>query len=106
MRTRKKLTDSLDLLVEALCLDYSRRARHIGANSVSKRTETEYKYLNFKIFDAAVSVCGERDALTYIEEIGNRVGYAKSKTLHSEVTYKKYKAMIKHNIALMLHLKD
>ena len=106
MSARRIVIDTLEELVVALCLDYSRRERHIEAHSVSHRTETEYKYLNFKIYDAAAEICGERYAPIYIEEIGRRIGYAKSRTHLSEVTYKRYKNLIKMNIARVLHLID
>ena len=42
-----------------------------------------------------------------INEIGRKIGYAKSDDLTvSEVTYKKYKRLAKDNIAKKLHLTD
>lgn len=99
--------ETLDFLVTALCLDYERRQRAITEHSVSKRVDTEFRYYNFKIFDAAAEIAGERDAPVYIREIGNKIGYAKSDMYRlSEVTYKKYKKLIKENIARKLHLTD
>lgn len=103
----KNVESSLDTLIIALCLDYGRRQRAIEEHSVTKRTDTEFRYYNFKIFDAAAEIVGERFAVRYIEEIGERVGYAKSSLdCVSEITYKNYKRMIKDNIAKKLHLCD
>lgn len=104
---RKNLETTLDTLVIALCLDYGRRQRAIEEQSVTKRTDTEFRYYNFKIFDAVAEIVGERFAARYIYEIGERVGYAKSSVdCVSETTYKDYKRMIKDNIARKLHLCD
>ena len=104
---RKNVESTLDTLIISLCLDYTRRQRAIEEKSVSKRTDTEFRYYNFKMFDAAAEIVGERFALKYIEEIGGRVGYAKSKIdCVSEITYKNYKQKIKNNIARKLHLCD
>ena len=103
----KNVESTLDTLVIALCLDYDRRQAIILGGSATKRTDTEYRYYNFKIFDAAAEIVGEDMAELYIKEIGDRVGYAKSEADEvSEVTYKKYKRLIKDNIAKKLHLLD
>lgn len=103
----KNLESTLDTLVIALCLDYARRQRAIEEKSVAKRTDTEFRYYNFKIFDAVAEIVGERFAPRYIYEIGARIGYAKSSVdCVSESTYKDYKRMIKDNIARKLHLRD
>ncbi len=102
-----KIENGLDLLVTALCLDYTRRQKAIERGSVSRRIDTEFRYYNFKIFDAAAAVVGEKFAELYIEEIGKRTGYAQSKIdCASEITYKEYKRRIKENIAKKLHLSD
>ena len=99
--------DSLDTLVCALCLDYSRREKAIQNKNATKRTDTEYRYLNFKIFDAVAEIVGERFAQSYIYEIGRRLGYAKSNiNCVSEITYKNYKRLIIDNISKKLHLRD
>ncbi len=103
----RNLENSLDALVRALCFDYSRRERAIAERSVSHRTDTEFRYYNFKIFDAAAEVVGESFAEIYIKEIGERRGYAKSDDyLISEVTYKQRKRLVMDNIAKKLHLRD
>ena len=103
----RNIKDTLDVLVCALCLDYGRRQRAIEERMVTKRTDTEFRYYNFKIFDAAAEIVGERDADVYINEIGRKIGYAKTSLEYvSEATYKKYKQLIKENIAKKLHLRD
>ena len=104
---RKDVESTVDTLVIALCLDYARRQNAILERSVSKRTDTEFRYYNFKIFDAAAEIVGDRFAERYIKEIGTRLGYAKSEVeCVSEITYKNYKRLIKDNIAKKLHLCD
>ena len=107
MRNRE-LDADLDALVCAMCRDFERRRLLIEEKNISKRTETEFRYLNFQIFTAAREICqSEEDALIYISEIGKRIGYAKSKMQTvSEVTYKETKSDIKDNVARKLHLKD
>jgi hypothetical protein len=75
---------------------------------MSKRTLTEYKYLNTSILEAVREIVGEFDAKSYIDEIGSMTGYAKSKFAYrmSEGTYKSYKRYITYNIAKKLHLSD
>jgi hypothetical protein len=98
---------TLDALVSALCLDYARRREAIEKKSVGRRCETEYKYYNYFIFDAAAEIVGERLAERYISDIGEHIGYAKTEIdCVSEVTYKNYKRMIMDNIARKLHLRD
>lgn len=99
---------TLDKLVVALCADYKRREAEIGASSVTHRTEMEYRYFNFKIFDAAAEIVGEKSAYAYIEEIGEHRGYADSEFIEdiSERTYKMRKLQVKENIARRLHLID
>ena len=49
---------------------------------------------------------GEEDALGYIEEIGAKRGYAKSRFTVSEKTYKVKKRAVKLNILRRLYLLD
>ena len=103
----KDVESTLDTLVIALCLDFERRQAVIVGGKATKRTDTEYRYYNFKILDAAADIVGDDMAKLYIKEIGERIGYAKSEVDDvSEVTYKNYKRMIKDNIARKLHLSD
>lgn len=100
-------TDSLDRLVTALCADYLRRDNLILGKGVGRRTEMEFRYLNFNMLSAAEEVAGEKSAEHYIKEIGERVGYAKSCIDEiSETTYKQVKLRVKLNIARRLHLID
>ena len=97
--------DTLDNLIAALCLDYFRRQKMIESRSAPKRVDTEFRYLNFKMFDAAAEIVGEADAEWYIREIGERVGYAKTEIYSvSETTYKIHKRLVKQNIAKKLYL--
>lgn len=98
---------TLDLVIVALCADYERRCALLETGSVSHRTEMEYRYLNFKVYNAAAEIVGELYAPEMIREIGARRGYAKSSIEHySEKTYKVKKQQIKINIARKLHLID
>ena len=102
-----KLTPTVDAQVVALCADFRRRQEAIREQSVSHRTEMEYRYLNIKLTDAATEIAGERTARDYILEIGGRKGYACSELYYvSEATYKQQKQQIKLNIAKRLHLVD
>ena len=103
----RNVETTLDTLVIALCLDYFRRQKAIEERNVTKRTDTEFRYYNFKIFAATSEIVGEHMAERYIKEIGNRTGYAKTSIEGmSEITYKNYKRLIKNNIAKKLHLRD
>lgn len=96
---------SLDTLVSALCADYSRRSELIRSGSISRRVETELRYLNAKIVDATLELCEDYELEGFITEIGSSVGYARSTLSHmSEVTYKNRKREIKNNIAQKLYL--
>ncbi len=102
---RKK--SSLDLLVTALCGDFARREKAIREGLASRRTLTEFRYLNFKILEAVKEVAGERYAMLYIKEIGENIGYANTRSDGlSETLYKTLKKEIKENIAKKLHLQD
>ena len=96
---------SLDTLVSALCADYSRRSELIRSGSISRRVETELRYLNATIVDATLELCEDYELERFITEIGSSVGYARSTLSHmSEVTYKNRKREIKNNIAQKLYL--
>jgi hypothetical protein len=77
----------------------------IRAGDAPLRVRMEYEYLNRRIFAAARELCeGEEDALGYIEEIGAKRGYAKSRFTVSEKTYKIKKREVKLNILRRLYL--
>ena len=97
---------SLDVLVSALCRDYFRREEAIKKGGATKRTLTEFRYLNFKIAEAVEDVVGNEFVEFYIKEIGENIGYANSKTILSEVAYKERKKQIKDSIARKLYLSD
>lgn len=98
-------TPTLDRVIIALCADYDRRKSAVAQKLVNPRCTMEYKYLNYRIYEAAAEIVGAAYAELYIDEIGRSVGYAK--TAHpaaGEQTYKTEKQEVKHNIARKLHL--
>lgn len=106
MGSRAIKKDTLDELIIVLCKDYRRRERSLTYQNLSHRTKVELKYLNYKLAEAAKEVVGE-DYATYIYEIGESVGYAKTAVGDvGESDYKIKKAEIKSNIARKLHLCD
>ena len=94
------------MLVVAMCRDYFRRKRIIGEGSVKRRIDTELRYLNYKIYDAAVEVVGEDEAEVFIKEIGEKIGYAGTASAFSESTYKSKKSELKVRIAENLYLRS
>ncbi len=104
-KEEKGIPESADALAAALCADYFRRERAIETGEAPLRVRMEYEYLNRKIYTAARELCeGADDALGYIEEIGARRGYAKSRFTVSEKTYKVKKREVKLNILRRLFL--
>lgn len=102
----KRVINSLDNLVVALCTDYARREEIILGRMAERRVDNELRYINFKMFDAAAEIVGESRAETFIREIGKGIGYANATELYiSEGTYKNWKASVKENIAKRLYLK-
>ncbi len=98
---------SVDAIVIAMCGDVGRRRRTLKAKTLSRRTEMEFRYLNYKILEATVEIVGEDEAGIFIKEIGEKIGYARSELIHySEATYKNLKKAVKMNIAKKLHLID
>lgn len=103
----KKMSTTLKEVVRALCADFERRRECVENATVSRRVMMEYVFLNSKITDAAAEICGEALADTFINEIGNSVGYAKSNVCWlGELAYKNYKSDIVKNVAKKLHLYD
>ncbi len=107
MGVRAVITDTLSELVVALCKDYGRRREAVKEKRFSHRVTVEYKYMNYKILDAAREIAGE-DAEIYIKEIGESTGYAKSELcdITSERIYKTKKSDVAFNIARRLHFLD
>ena len=97
---------SLDVLVTALCRDFSRRDEAIKSGNAERRTLIEFRYLNLKILEATRDLVEDRYVMLYIKEIGENIGYANSEVEgFSEVAYKNFKKSIKENIAKKLHLR-
>ena len=104
---RELIPPGIEKTVVALCYDYERRAEAIRTHSVSRRTEMQYRYLNYKLYGAACEAAGEDDALLYLTDIGDGIGYANTELLDvSETTYKSIKREVKINIARALNLID
>ncbi len=99
------IENSLFRLIVALCDDYERRCALINSRLLPRRIDMELRYLNFKIYDATSEVVGESEAEKFINEIGKRIGYAKTNILDlSEAIYKKYKREVVENIARKMYL--
>ena len=100
----ESLSPTLDGVVVALCADYERRESMINSSTLPARIEVEYRYLNAKIRIAVEEIVGEECAITLIEEIGYKIGYAKTELdFMSEKSYKTKKLSAKVNIAKKLH---
>lgn len=98
--------DTLDHLIIAICLGFRTRACAIEEKSFKRRTLMEYEYLNRKLVEAASDIVGNEYEI-YINEIGEKIGYAYSQIEDiSETKYKENKKEIKLNIAKKLHLID
>ncbi len=95
---------TLDAVIIALCADYARRAEATCGQEIPFNVMMEYRFLNYRIINAAMEIAGERDALTFVLEIGSRCGYANSATYLSESVYKTRKKEVKENIAKKLSL--
>lgn len=107
VRMQEGVPESAEALAAALCADYFRRERAIEEGTEPLRVRMEYEYLNRKIYTAAREICEkEEDALGFIEEIGAKRGYAKSRFTVSEKTYKVKKREVKLNILRRLYLLD
>ena len=98
--------DTLDGVIVALCHDYERRQLAIEEGKLGRRVLMEYAYVNQRMREAAALVVGERWCEVYIKEIGDKVGYAKTKLWLNERSYKMNKSKIKRAIAKSLYLLD
>ena len=97
-----RLAPSLSSLVKAFCLDYPRIC---GGASPGAEGGVDLSFYRISLFEGAAELVGEELAEDMIREIGNGVGYAKSQLYDfSEVTYKQYKMLARHNIARRLGL--
>ena len=98
--------DTLDPLVVAFCKDFFFRKNAIESGECSSRTRMEYEYINGRISEAAREIVGD-DFEIYIREIGEAIGYARSRAPDiSDSGYKRFKKEVKINIAKKLHLMD
>ena len=94
-----------DNLITALCGDYLRRADIISRRDAPYNVIMEYRFLNYRIMNAAVEIAGSRDAILFVYDIGNNIGYAASDLYClSEAVYKERKMEVKYNIARRLSL--
>lgn len=99
------MPDSIENIVIALCADYMRRAEVISSRSAPYNVIMEYRFLNYRIMNAAIEIAGSRDALYFINDIGHNVGYAASELwVLSELMYKERKREVRDNIAKRLSL--
>lgn len=105
MYSEEVMPKGLENLVVGLCADYGRRGQIIKRRSATYGVIMQCRFLNYKIYNAACQIAGDADAEVFIREIGERVGYSRSKLSKlSEIDYKKRKAAIKRNIAKELLL--
>ena len=97
---------TVDMMLIAFCADYERREKALRNRTVSYRTEMEYRYYNFNIYEAAAEIVGDHLAEKYIADIGARRGYASTELAdcYCEKTYKTRKSAIKESIARRLRL--
>ena len=93
---------TLDAVIIALCADYARRAAAIEDGRIPFNVIMEYRFLNYRILNAAMEAAGERDAMSFVNELGKRRGYVDSETYLSESVYKNRKKEVKENIAKKL----
>ena len=92
-------------IVSALCADYYRRAEVIAFKKAPYNVIMEYRFLNYRMVNAAAEIAGMRDAERFIYDIGNNVGYATSELYAlSEKVYKSRKSDVRLNIARRLSL--
>lgn len=99
------MPEGVERLVTAICADYFRRAEVIGNRSAPYNVIMEYRFLNYRIMNAAVEIAGPRDALGFIKDIGMDIGYAASELwILSERAYKTRKKEVRDNIARRLSL--
>lgn len=101
----RMLPADLELIITALCADFPRREMIIADGRATYRIIMEYRFLNYRIFNAASEIAGPRDARLFIKEIGSGSGYATTELWRlSEGIYKQRKRDIKLNIARRLCL--
>ena len=100
-------TSSLDDVIISLCRDYKRREDIVKSSGCTERTAIEYRYLNYRMREAAEDIAGEVYAVAFIRDIGEKIGYARTEIEgFCEADYKSTKLRIKLGIARSLHLLD
>lgn len=105
MYDENMMPKGLNKLIVSMCADYSRRQNVIENRTAPFNVIMEYRFLNYRIMNAALEVAGSRDALIFINDIGKNIGYAKSDICSlSESVYKERKEGVKQNIARRLSL--
>ena len=95
---------TLNSVIVSLCADYQRRSIVIEKKNAPFNVIMEYRFLNYRMLDAAMEIAGERDALSFITEIGKKTGHTNSDTYICEALYKSRKKEVKANIARKLSL--
>ena len=99
------MPSELDSIIIAYCADYTRRDAVISKKNAPYNVIMEYRFLNYRIMNAAVEIAGTRDAIFMIKDIGENGGYAKSNLcVLSESVYKERKRVLKIHIAKRLSL--
>ena len=99
------MPEGVENIIKALCADYTRRALVMECKSAPFNVIMEYRFLNYRIMNAAIEIARPRDARGFIKDIGEETGYSASDLwLLSETEYKKRKVEIKYNIARRLSL--
>ncbi len=99
------IPEPIDKLIRLLCADYPRRDRVISERAAPYNVIMEYRFLNYRILNAATEIAGSRDARDFISDIGSNRGYSSSELwILPERIYKERKGAVKHNIARRLSL--
>ena len=98
------IPQTLNSVIVALCADYQRRSIAIEERNLPFNVIMEYRFLNYRMINAAMEVAGDRDALSFITEIGKKTGHSNSSTYICEALYKSRKKEVKANIARKLSL--
>lgn len=105
MYNEKVMPEGLEKIIKSLCADYARRAVIITCKNAPFNVVMEYRFLNYRILNAAIEVAGDRDARSFIQDIGDGTGYASTGLWNlSESEYKHRKSLVKKNIARRLSL--
>ena len=105
MHDEALIPEGVEEIIRVLCADYTRRALVLECKNAPFNVIMEYRFLNYRILNAAIEIAGTRDARVFIKDIGEETGYAATDLwLLPELEYKNRKAQIKVNIARRLSL--